>query len=165
MRRRALLAALSTTCVAGCLSDGGGSDGPTRSDRDETAGTETTAVGPDQTPTGTDDSQTLTPTEGAGTIRVGNDADVRAEVRVEIHDLDGDDGGFYRWILVDAGDTTAVSFSVDAPGDYRAVATLPDLGDREVNRTATTRWSVGSVDAPGTIVVTVTADSLRVTTE
>lgn len=101
MRRRALLAALSTTCVAGCLSDGGGSDGSTRSDRDETAGTE----------------------------------------------------------------TTAVSFSVDAPGDYRAVATLPDLGDREVNRTATTRWSVGSVDTPGTILVTVTADSLRVTTE
>lgn len=164
MQRRALLATLPAVCLAGCVSGEDRSGGSPRGDQTETAGAETTAVGADRTPTGTDGPETLTPTDGPGTVRVENDADVPAEVRVEIHDLDGDGGGFYRWVLADAGDATTVPFSVAARGDYRAVATLPDLGDSEVSRTATARWSVASVDAPGTVVVTVTADALRVTT-
>lgn len=164
MQRRALLATLPTLSIAGCLDGGGRADESTPADGDEATPAKTTAVGADRTPTGTDGPQTLTATDGPGTVRVENEADVPAEVRVEIHDVDGDAGGFYRWILADAGDATASAFAVDAPGDYRAVATLPNLGDREVNRTATARWSVDSVDAPGTVVVTVTAEDLRVTT-
>lgn len=157
MNRRALLASVPATLAVGCLGDS-----PSGAD---TSDPQTTAVGADGTATDDSADETPTPSTGPGTIRVENETDSRVDVRIELFADDGDDSAFLGYVLVEPGSTATEAYTTAGTGAYQAVATLPTLGERDVNWTATETWSVPSTDDPGTVVVRVTGSNLVVTVE
>jgi hypothetical protein len=140
VRRRALLASATALLASGCAGDG-----PTTGSRPDATTTEsstptgTEAVGPGDATTGAGGDDIPTGSSGPGTIRVENRTDRLADVRVEVDAIDGSDAAFLGYVLACPGSTARQAYGVAGTGSYRAVATLPTLGDEAVGWTDTAR--------------------------
>lgn len=69
-----------------------------------------------------------------------------------------------EYVLVDPESTKVVSYDVEATGIHHMVATLPTLGDRDINWTVDEQWSIGSTTDPETVSMIVADEGLSIET-